>query len=242
MIREKPFKSLSMPNKRGITLIELLVVLVISGIVIGGLYRVFIAQTKAYTVQDQVVEVQQDIRSAMEIVARDLRMAGFQKSTFNSPLITNSPIVVYPLSDSTITVNYEYLGGASPATYTVTHTVAGGSLTRTLTQTPAVGPPVTTTETLLENVLENVNAPPFRYGISQNGNGVMDDINGDGRIDEEDFVAAASVGTARVVAVRVALTARPAPVNPDVTAIVSPRTLTSVVTSRNMCFRKSQGY
>lgn len=241
MIREKPFKSLSMPNKRGITLIELLVVLVISGIVIGGVYRVFIAQTKAYTVQDQVVEVQQDVRSAMEIVARDLRMAGFQKSTFNSPLITNSPIVVYPLSDSTITVNYEYLGGASPATYTVTYTVAGGSLTRTLTQTPAVGPP-TTTETLLENVLENVNAPTFAYGISQNGDGVMDDINGDGVIDEEDFVRAASVGTARVLAVRVALTARPAPVNPDVTAIVSPRTLTSVVTSRNICFRKSQGY
>ena len=238
MIREKPFKSLSMPNKRGITLIELLVVLVISGIVIGGVYRVFIAQTKAYTVQDQVVEVQQDVRSAMEIVARDLRMVGFQKSTFNSPLITNSPIVVYPLSDSTITVNYEYLGGASPATYTVTYTVAGGSLTRTLTQTPAVGPPVTTTETLLENV----NALTFAYGISQNGNGVMDDINGDGVIDEEDFVPAASVGTARVLAVRVALTARPVPVNPDVTAIVSPRTLTSVVTSRNMCFRKSQAY
>jgi prepilin-type N-terminal cleavage/methylation domain-containing protein len=238
MIREKPFKSLSMANKRGITLIELLVVLVISGIVIGGVYRVFITQTKAYTVQDQVVEVQQDIRSAMEIVARDLRMAGFQKSTFNSPLITNSPIVVYPLSDSTITVNYEYLGGASPATYTVTYTVAGGSLTRTLTQTPAVGPPVTTTETLLENV----NALTFAYGISQNGNGVMDDINGDGVIDEEDFVPAASVGTARVLAVRVALTARPVPVNPDVTAIVSPRTLTSVVTSRNMCFRKSQAY
>ena len=237
MIRENPFKNLSMPNKRGITLIELLVVLVISGIVIGGVYRVFIAQTKAYTVQDQVVEVQQDLRSAMEIVARDLRMVGFQKSTFNSPLITNSPIV-YPLSDSTITVNYEYLGGASPATYTVTYTVAGGSLTRTLTQTPAVGPPVTTTETLLENV----NALTFAYGISQNGNGVMDDINWDDVIDEKDFIAAASVGTARVLAVRVALTARPAPVNPDVTAIVSLRTLTSVVTSRNMCFRKSQAY
>jgi prepilin-type N-terminal cleavage/methylation domain-containing protein len=237
MIREKPFESLSMRNKRGITLIELLVVLVISGIVIGGAYRVFIAQTKSYTVQDQVVEAQQDVRSAMEIVARDLRMAGFQTSTFNSSLIANSPIL-YPPSDSTITVNYEYL--ASLATYTVKYWVEGGSLKRTLTQTPAVGSP--TTETLLENVVENVNAPTFRYGISQNGNGVMDDINGDGAIDENDFVPAASVGTARVVAVRVELTARPAPVNPDVTAIVSPRKLTSVVTLRNMCFRKSQAY
>jgi prepilin-type N-terminal cleavage/methylation domain-containing protein len=237
MIREKPFKSLSMPNKKGITLIELLVVLVISGIVIAGVYRVFVAQSKAYTVQDQVAGVQQDIRSAMEIVVRDLRMTGFQTSSFNSSLITNSPIV-YPLSDSTITVNYEYLGGASPTTYTVTYTVAAGSLTRTLKQTPGSQ----TTETLLENV-ENVNALPFfTYGISQNGNTVMDDRNGDGVIDENDFVQAASVGTARVLAVRLALAARPTPGNADVTAIVSPRTLTSVVTPRNMCFKKSQVY
>jgi prepilin-type N-terminal cleavage/methylation domain-containing protein len=233
MIREEPFKSLSMLNKRGITLIELLVVLVISAIVIGGIYRVFIAHTKAYTVQDQVVEVQQDLRSAMEIVVRDLRMAGFQESTFNSSLITNSPIG-NSLSDSTITVNYEYIVGASRATYTVTYAVTGGSLTRTLT----VGLVPPTTETLLENV----NALTFSYGISQNGSGVMDDRNGDGVIDQNDFVQAAGVGTAKVVAVRVALTARPAPVNQDVTAIVSPRTLTSVVTLRNMCLRKSQAY
>jgi hypothetical protein len=70
----------------------------------------------------------------------------------------------------------------------------------------------------------------------------MDDKNGDGKIDENDCVAAANVGTAKVLAVRVALTAIPAPVNPDVTATVSPRTLTSVVTLRNMCFRKPQAY
>ena len=65
-------------NKRGVTLIELLVALVIGGIVVAGIYRVFIAQSKAYTIQDQVVEVQQSIRSAMEILLRDLRMAGVQ--------------------------------------------------------------------------------------------------------------------------------------------------------------------
>lgn len=234
-MREELFKSQSMPNKRGITLIELLVALVICGILIGGTYRVFIAQTKAYTVQDQVAEVQQDVRGAMEIIVRDLLMAGFQTSTFNSPLITGSP-VGYPLSDSSITVNYEYLGGALPTTYTVTYTLAGRSLTRTLTQTPAAGPQVTDT------ILENVDALTFTYGIDQNGDGVMDDRNGDGVIDEKDFVKAASVGTAGVVAVRVVLTAEPAPVNPDVKAMVSPRTLASAVALRNVTFRKSQAY
>jgi Tfp pilus assembly protein PilW len=169
----------------------------------------------------------------MEIVVRDLRMTGFQTSSFGSSLITNSPIV-YPLSDSTITVNYEYLGGASPTTYTVKYWVEGGSFKRMLTQTP--GPQ--TTETLLENV----DALTFGYGISQSGNTVMDDRNGDEVIDENDFVQAANVGTARVLALRVALTAKPTPGNADVTAIISKRTLTSVVTLRNMCFKKSQAY
>ncbi|MGZ6222195.1 MAG: prepilin-type N-terminal cleavage/methylation domain-containing protein [Syntrophales bacterium] len=235
MMREEFSKSQSVLNKSGVTLIELLVVLVISGILIGGTYRVFIGQTKAYTVQDQVAEVQQNVRSAMEIVVRDLLMAGFQTSTFDSPLITLSP-VGSPLSGSSITVNYEYLGGALPTTYTVTYTLAGRSLTRTLTQTPAVGPSVTDT------ILENVDALTFTYGIDQNGDGVMDDINGDGVIDDRDFVIAANVGTAKVMAVRVALTAQPTPVNPDVKAVVSPRTLGSAVTLRNVSFRKSQAY
>ena len=65
-------------NKKGVTLIELLVALVISGIVVAGIYRVFTAQTRAYTVQEQVVDVQQNIRSVMELMLRDIRMAGYK--------------------------------------------------------------------------------------------------------------------------------------------------------------------
>jgi prepilin-type N-terminal cleavage/methylation domain-containing protein len=236
MMRKEPFKNQPVLNKNGVTLIELLVVLVICAILIGGTYRVFISQTKAYTVQDQVAEVQQNIRSAMDIMVRDLLMAGFQTSTFNSPLITSSP-VGSPLSDNSIAVNYEYLGGALPVTYTVTYTLAGRSLTRTLTQTPAVGPSVTDT------ILENVDTLTFKYGIDQNGDGVMDDLNGDGVIDEKDFVTAAlAAGAAKILAIRVILTVLPAPVNPDVTTMVSPRTLDATVALRNMSLRSSQAY
>ena len=63
-------------DSKGVTLIELLVVLVISTILIGGIYRLFITQSKVYTVQEQVVEVQQNTRAAMEIMLKDLRMTG----------------------------------------------------------------------------------------------------------------------------------------------------------------------
>ena len=81
-MRDDVLRKRSMLDKKGVTLIELLVVLVISGIVIGGVYRVFISQTKAYSVQDGVAEIQQDVRGAMEIMVRDIRMAGFQSRSF----------------------------------------------------------------------------------------------------------------------------------------------------------------
>jgi len=149
-------------NKKGITLIELLVALAICGMVMGGIYKVFTAQSKAYTVQDQVAEVQQSVRSAMEILLRDLRMAGFDNDSILSTITINSPIA--NLSDHSITVNYEYYDKAL-AQYQK-HTVAywrdagSSTLIRQLTVDDVARPQ----ETLLENV-DNLN---FRYGVDVN--------------------------------------------------------------------------
>jgi prepilin-type N-terminal cleavage/methylation domain-containing protein len=63
----------------GLTLIELLVALVLSSILIAALYRTFISQHKTYTVQEQVVDMQQNARAAIFRVVREIRMAGFGK-------------------------------------------------------------------------------------------------------------------------------------------------------------------
>lgn len=64
-------------RNKGVTLIELLVVLVISSILVGALYRTFVGQQKTYTVQEQVVDMQQNVRVAIDRMSRDLRMAGY---------------------------------------------------------------------------------------------------------------------------------------------------------------------
>jgi len=64
-------------NKKGLTLIELLIVLVISSILIAGIYRTFIHQQHTYTVQEQVVDMQQNVRMAINQMVREIRMAGF---------------------------------------------------------------------------------------------------------------------------------------------------------------------
>ena len=64
-------------NRKGITLIELLVALSISGILVAGVYRTFVSQQHTYTVQDQVVDMQQNVRLAINRMTRELRMAGY---------------------------------------------------------------------------------------------------------------------------------------------------------------------
>lgn len=64
-------------RNKGITLIELLVALVITGTLVGAVYRTFIGQQKTYTVQEQVVDMQQNVRAAINRMMTDIRMAGF---------------------------------------------------------------------------------------------------------------------------------------------------------------------
>ena len=64
-------------NRKGFTLIELLVAMVLSFIIIGAVYGTFTSQQKTYTIQDQVAEAQQNARMAMNILMRDIRMAGY---------------------------------------------------------------------------------------------------------------------------------------------------------------------
>jgi type II secretory pathway pseudopilin PulG len=202
-------------NDKGITLIELLVVLGMTGVVVAGFYRIFIAQSKAYAVQDQVAEVQQNIRNAMGILVRDLSMAGCHDE---SNLITvNNPLPW--VADNAITVSYEYFNQTTLSTelHTVAYNLMGTNLVRQL----AIGGVANPSEIILENIDQLI----FTYGI---------DTDNDGYVNN--WVNAGGVGTSMVIAVRVQLAARPSQVNPDLSK-VCPRRLDSIVAIRNQIIR-----
>ncbi len=199
-------------GEKGITLIELLIALVIGGIVVAGIYRVFVSQSRAYVVQDQVVEVQQNIRSAMEMLLKDLRMAGFNgDNTPCTPSITPGA--------NTITIYYLKNGAMRQVTYTI-----DGAQRLMRNQTPPDVPP---SEAGGDPILTDVNSLAFTYGI---------DPDEDGVVDNGDWVAAGTVGTSKVIAVQIDLRANPAAVNPDMN-VINPRRLQSRVTLRNLCLR-----
>src|SRR3989304_1485968 len=95
----------SIMNRKGVSLIELLIAMAIAAIAVAAIFRLFIAQSKAYTVQDQVAEVQQSIRTAMEVLLRDLRMTGFDDDHINSKVAVPTSLVI---GDNTLTLAYEY--------------------------------------------------------------------------------------------------------------------------------------
>jgi type IV pilus assembly protein PilW len=64
-------------KKNGLTLVELLIALVLSSLLIAALYRVFISQQRTYSVQDQVADMQQNVRIAMDQMTKEIRMAGY---------------------------------------------------------------------------------------------------------------------------------------------------------------------
>jgi len=118
---------------KGITLIELLVALVISGFLLAAAYRTFIGQQKTFVVQEQVVDIQQNVRAAINRMMTELRMSGFGNvstvlpvtyttGTFNNVLNLNTPtagaLTIVSAVGGTSTLTIE--GGAGQTQVTVT--------------------------------------------------------------------------------------------------------------------------
>jgi len=60
-------------------LVELMIAMVITGVIVAAIYLAYLSQQRTYLAQEQVTEVQQNIRAALTILGYDLRMAGYDR-------------------------------------------------------------------------------------------------------------------------------------------------------------------
>ena len=87
---------------KGFTLIELLITLAISGVLMTSTYAAFQAQQDSYLAQDQVAEMQQNIRAGLDIMVHELRMAGYDVNQ-NGTKTGTAGITAANISDITFT-------------------------------------------------------------------------------------------------------------------------------------------
>lgn len=64
-------------RKRGFTLIEIMIALLLSSILMAGAVQVFTASKQSYRLNDNLARMQESGRFAMDLLGRELRMAGF---------------------------------------------------------------------------------------------------------------------------------------------------------------------
>lgn len=187
-------------NTSAFTLVELLVAMALSGIVGLALYSAFINQSRIYSVQEDVVDMQQNLRAGFDLMEREIRMAGFDPTGSAEAGIVSADVekIVFTLDltgtgdvpDGTTDDPNEYL------TYSLYTSAGEARLGRKSTSNPME---------YNKPVVENITALRFAYAYDKDNDGFLEtdggqtiwavdvggtwhdlDVNDDGLISEAD--------------------------------------------------------
>ncbi len=138
----------------GFTLIELLVVVGIMGIFMAAVFSLYVTHQRSAFTQEETVEVQQNLRVAMDQISNDIRMAGF--------LVTSGTNPINAVNDNTGIVGTDTDNAGNPiGTDSVTFNTAGASavVARNISPTqspnllPSPGPPLSLSVNNIETLL-----------------------------------------------------------------------------------------
>ena len=83
-------------NVTGFTLTELMVAMGIGMVVLAAVTTTFMAQAKFYSAQEQINEMQQNARGALDVITRELKMAGYKPNggTFDGVTYNTSQLMI----------------------------------------------------------------------------------------------------------------------------------------------------
>jgi len=198
----------------GFSLVELLIAIAISGIVLAAVSSLFIMQNKSYSVQEQVAEMQQNARAAMDIMAREIRMAGYDPTgSANASIVSATSNSINFTQDITGSSNpsdpyYPSDGDTADANENITYSLYTSSgIQKIGRNTGGVNQPVA----------ENIQALAFAY---------------------LDSSGTPTAVIAKIRQIKITIKARTANPDPDYTTNGGYRTctLTSLITPRNLAY------
>lgn len=206
----------------GFTLAEIMIAMVLGILVISGVTDVFISQQKAYNIQDQVSEMQQNARVAMDRITRSIRSAGYDPRKTYKHGITNTA----HWDDS----NNSLIDITSFNEIHLTTDVDSDGIVDNNTD-ERIGFRVNNNTLEIYNITdwktlaENIESLSFVYTFSDGGTGDVD--NDDADLTNE---------TSDIRSIKISLTARTSKIDPDLKSGdgYRRRTLTASVKPRNL--------
>lgn len=63
-------------NQNGFTLAEVMIVMVISSIIMGAVFTIYLVHQRSYVEQDDLADIQQNLRGALAVMTPEIRQAG----------------------------------------------------------------------------------------------------------------------------------------------------------------------
>ena len=85
---------------RGTSLLEVLVALAITGVVTMAMFKAYVTQHRQYLVQEEVADIQQNVRASIEEISKHVRMAGYELPLGLEPIVPGNT------NPDTITIVY----------------------------------------------------------------------------------------------------------------------------------------
>jgi type IV pilus assembly protein PilW len=137
-------------NITGFTLTELMVATAIGMVVLSAVTTTFMAQARFYNAQEQINEMQQNARGALDVITRELKMAGYKPNggTFDG--------VTYSVSQLMIQADLDGNGGISTSSSANEQiTYAYDSTNKRITRKMGTG--------TVEALADNITAFTFSY-------------------------------------------------------------------------------
>jgi len=108
----------SLNTEHGFSLIELITAIGISGIVLAAVTATFISQSRSYDAQEQINGMQQAARAAMDIITREVRMAGYDPtSSSNFGIVACSATSIQITADVVVAADGLTTGANEDITY-----------------------------------------------------------------------------------------------------------------------------
>lgn len=89
-------------KNRGFTLIELLIGILISGVLIQAMYTVYTSSHLTFRKQEHMADAQQNARTAIQLMTRDIVMAGYSTNLSPGMVFANSTSVAIKNGTNTI--------------------------------------------------------------------------------------------------------------------------------------------